>query len=77
MTKYVNKIMAFASCGLLLLLTAIVVKLMVGVDSLPVLFFLLCFVMSVVAFLCTTSRSAAWTAPPGPPSLCRNPVSMS
>ena len=52
MTKNVNKIMAFASCGLLLLLTAIVVKLMVGVDSLPVLFFLLCFVMCVVAFLC-------------------------
>ena len=66
MTKNVNKIMALASCGLLLLLTAIVVKLMVGVDSLPVLFFLLCFVMC-----------AAWTAPPGPPSLCRNPVSMS
>ena len=67
MTKNVNKIMAFASCGLLLLLTAIVVKLMVGVDSLPVLFFLLCFVMSVVAFLCynITKRrmdGASWSA---------------
>lgn len=67
MTKNVNKIMAFASCGLLLLLTAVVVKLMVGVDSLPVLFFLLCFVMSVVAFLCynITKRrmdGASWSA---------------
>ena len=72
MTKNVNKIMAFASCGLLLLLTALVVKLMVGVDSLPVLFFLLCFVMCVVAFFCyniTKRRNKG--------SSCRNPVSMS